>query len=224
MTAKPLRVLLVDDHALLRAVMALALERMGNVTVMGQASNGRDAVEAVLADPPDLVLMDILMPLLDGIEATRRIRRDGPEPRILILTGIAHPDVVLDVLRSGANGLIPKTAELSELESAVRSIAAGEIYVSPDLTGPVLAGVAARTAEDEDDELAALISREREVIQLIGEGQAAREIASGLVISPKTVAQHKANIVKKLRLLDTRQLQVFAARRQAQRQGLQEVS
>lgn len=168
MTTKPLRVLLVDDHALLRYVMPLALERIENVTVVGQASNGRDAVDAVFADPPDLVLMDILMPLLDGIEATRRIRRDCPKVRILILTGVAHSDVVLEVLRAGASGLIPKTAELSELETAVRAVAAGEIYVSPNLAGPVLAAAAARTPEDEDDDLAVLSSREREVIQLIG--------------------------------------------------------
>ena len=206
---------------LLRNVMALALERMEDVTVLGQASNGRDAVNAVYLDQPDLILMDILMPLLDGIEATRRIRRDCPDARILILTGAAHSDAVLDVLRAGANGLIPKTVELTELEIAVRAVAAGEVYVSPNLAGPVLARIAARTSGDEDDDLAALSSREREVIQLIGEGQTTRDIASGLVISPKTVAQHKANIVKKLRLSDTRQLQVFAARRQAQRQVLQ---
>ena len=223
MTAKPLRVLLVDDHALLRNVMALALERIENVSVVGQAGNGRDAVDAVFADPPDIVLMDILMPLLDGIEVIRRIQGDCPEVRILILTGVAHSDVMLDVVRPGANGLIPKTAELRELGTAVRAVAAGEIYVSPNLAGPVLAAIAARTPEDDDDDPVVLSSREREVIQLIGEGQATRDIASGSVISPKTVAQHKANIVKKLRLLDTRQLQVFAPRRQDKRQVLNEL-
>lgn len=218
MRDEPLRVYIVDDHGLLRNVMCMALDRMDGIAVAGQAENGRDAVDEVLRLSPDIVLMDILMPLLDGIEATRRIRRDAPDARVLVLTGAAHSDAVLDVLRAGASGLIPKTAELAELETAIRAVADGEVYVSPELAGPVLAQIAARPADAGDDDLGMLSSREREVIQLIGEGQSTREIADGLVISPKTVAQHKANIVKKLRLHNTRELQVFAARRLAERQ------
>lgn len=213
----PLRVFIVDDHGLLRSVMTMALERMDGVQVIGQADNGRDAVNEVIRARPDIVLMDILMPLLDGLEATRRIRRDCPTTRILMLTGAATSESVLEVLRVGSSGLIPKTADLTELEAAIRAVAAGEIYVSPQLAGPVLAQIAARPVSAEDDDLAVLSGREREVIQLIGEGQSTREIASGLFISPKTVAQHKANIAKKLRLNNTRELQIFAARRQAQR-------
>lgn len=218
MSDAPLRVYIVDDHGLLRNVMCMALDRMDGIVVAGQADNGRDAVDDVTRLAPDVVLMDILMPLLDGIEATRRIRRDAPDARVLVLTGAAHSDAVLDVLRAGASGLIPKTSDLSELELAIREVAAGGVYVSPQLAGPVLAQIAARPADTGDDDLGMLSSREREVIQLIGEGQSTREIADGLVISPKTVAQHKANIVKKLRLHNTRELQVFAARRLAERQ------
>ncbi len=213
----PLRIFIVDDHGLLRSVMTMALERMDAVEVVGQADNGRDAVDQVILVKPDIVLMDILMPLLDGIEATRRIRRDCPTARILMLTGAATSDSVLEVLRVGASGLIPKTSDLAELETAIRAVAVGEIYVSPQLAGPVLAQIAARPPSPEDDDLAVLSGREREVIQLIGEGQSTRDIANGLFISPKTVAQHKANIVKKLRLANTRDLQIYAARRQAQR-------
>ncbi len=197
--------------------MTMALERMDGVQVIGQADNGRDAVDEVIRARPDIVLMDILMPLLDGIEATRRIRRDCPTTRILMLTGAATSESVMEVLRVGTSGLIPKTSDLLELEGALRAVAAGEIYVSPPLAGPVLAQIAARPVSSEDDDLAVLSGREREVIQLIGEGQSTRDIANGLFISPKTVAQHKANIVKKLRLNNTRELQIFAARRQAQR-------
>ncbi len=215
--SNPLRVFIVDDHGLLRGVMTMALERMDGVQVIGQADNGRDAVDEVIRARPDIVLMDILMPLLDGIEATRRIRRDCPTTRILMLTGAATSESVMEVLRVGTSGLIPKTSDLLELEGALRAVAAGEIYVSPPLAGPVLAQIAARPVSSEDDDLAVLSGREREVIQLIGEGQSTRDIANGLFISPKTVAQHKANIVKKLRLNNTRELQIFAARRQAQR-------
>ena len=197
--------------------MTMALERMDGVQVIGQADNGRDAVDEVIRARPDIVLMDILMPLLDGIEATRRIRRDCPTTRILMLTGAATSESVMEVLRVGTSGLIPKTSDLLELEGALRAVAAGEIYVSPPLAGPVLAQIAARPVSSEDDDLAVLSGREREVIQLIGEGQSTRDIANGLFISPKTVAQHKANIVKKLRLNNTRELQIFSARRQAQR-------
>lgn len=214
-----LSVLIVDDHGLLRSVMSMALESMDGIKVVGQAENGREAVEAAAAQHPDLVMMDILMPLLDGLEATRRIRRECPNTRVMVLTGVAGSDAVLDVLRSGATGLIPKTAELSEVQRAIRQVGQGRVYVSPELAGPVLASIAARPADESTlDDLGALSSREREVIQLIGEGQSTRDIAAGLFISPKTVAQHKANIVKKLGLQSTRDLQIFAAKRMASRQ------
>ena len=208
------RVLIVDDHGLLRSVMTIALESMPGFTVVGQAENGRDAVDQALRLQPDIVVMDIVMPLLDGLEATRRIRRDSPQSRIIVLTGAVGSTTVLDVLRAGACGLLPKTADLAELERALRSIVNGQTYVSPDLAGPVLTAVATQPAGAEaPDDLAPLSSREREVVQLIGEGYSTREIADGLVISPKTVAQHKANIVKKLRLSGTRELQILAAQR-----------
>ena len=214
-----LKVLVVDDHGLLRSVMTMALESLDGIRVVGQAENGRAGVEATLAHQPDLVLMDILMPLLDGLEATRRIKREAPDCRILVLTGVVGSDAVLDVLRAGASGLIPKTAELSEVETAIRIVGRGEIYVSPQLAGPVLATMAARPAEDANAGLFAILSgREREVIQLIGEGHSTQEIAKGLYISPKTVAQHKANMVKKLSLKSTRDLQILAAKRMVARQ------
>ena len=214
-----LRVLIVDDHGLIRSVMALALESMDGIRVVGEAANGRAAVETVAEHAPDVVLMDILMPLLDGLEATRRIRRERPATKVIVLTGIAGPDAVLEILQAGATELIPKTAELSEVERAIRAIGRGDVYVSPELAGPVLASMAARAPNGSSDrELPALSSREREVMQLIGEGQSTREIAAGLFISPKTVAQHKANIVKKLGFQSTRELQIFAAKREAERQ------
>ncbi len=120
-----LRVMIVDDHGLLRSVMSMALESMDGIEVVAQAENGREAVEEAAAHHPDLVMMDILMPLLDGLEATRRIRRECPNTKVMVLTGVAGPDAVLDVLRAGATGLIPKTAELTEVQRAIREVGRG---------------------------------------------------------------------------------------------------
>ena len=203
---------IVDDHSLLRSVMAMALTSRGGISVVGQAENGREAVEQVATVRPDVVLMDIMMPLLDGMEATRRIHRECPRTAVIVLTAAVGPETVLDALRAGATGLLAKTADLVEVERAIQTVARGTIYVSPELAGPVLATIAARGATDSSEDLASLSSREREVVQLIGEGHSTQEIAGGLFISPKTVAQHKANIVKKLGLRGTRDLQLVAAK------------
>lgn len=216
MSDAPLRVFIADDHALLRNVITIALERLDGVEVVGQADNGRTAVQQVLLAKPDVVLMDILMPLLDGLEATRRIRRESPATRVLILTGMVASESVLELLRTGATGIVPKTSDLAELETAVRAVARGEIYVTPAIAGPVLAELASTPTRAAPNGLQTLSGREREVMQLVGEGQSTRDIAAGMVISPKTVAQHKANIIHKLKLGNTRDLQLFAARAQAQ--------
>lgn len=216
MSDAPLRVFIAADHALLRNVITIALERLDGVEVVGQADNGRTAVQQVLIAKPDVVLMDILMPLLDGLEATRRIRRESPATRVLILTGMVASESVLELLRTGATGIVPKTSDLTELETAVRAVARGEIYVTPAIAGPVLAEAASTPVRAAPNGLQTLSSREREVMQLVGEGQSTRDIAAGMVISPKTVAQHKANIIHKLKLGNTRDLQLFAARAQAQ--------
>lgn len=216
MSDAPLRVFIADDHALLRNVITIALERLDGVEVVGQADNGRTAVQQVLLAKPDVVLMDILMPLLDGLEATRRIRRECPSTRVLILTGMVASESVLELLRTGATGIVPKTSDLTELETAVRAVARGEIYVTPSIAGPVLGEVASTPVQAAPNGPETLSGREREVMQLVGEGQSTRDIAAGLVISPKTVAQHKANIIHKLKLGNTRDLQLFAARAQAQ--------
>lgn len=216
MSDAPLRVFIAADHALLRNVITIALERLDGVEVVGQADNGRTAVQQVLLAKPDVVLMDILMPLLDGLEATRRIRRESPATRVLILTGMVASESVLELLRTGATGIVPKTSDLAELETAVRAVARGEIYVTPAIAGPVLAELASTPTRAAPNGLQTLSGREREVMQLVGEGQSTRDIAAGMVISPKTVAQHKANIIHKLKLGNTRDLQLFAARAQAQ--------
>ena len=212
-------VFIADDHSLLRRAIAIALAGMEGIRVVGEAGDGRAAVEGVERRPADVVLMDIVMPLLDGVEAMRRIRRSRPRCKALVLTGAVQADGVVEILRAGAAGMIGKTASLEDLERAIRAVHRGEIYVSPDLAGPALAAVAARgSADDVADDLAGLSSREREVVQLIGEGQGTQEIAAGLVLSPKTVAQHKANIVRKLGLKSARELQLLTTTRAVARQ------
>ena len=198
--------------------MTLALQAMPGLRVLGGAKDGREALDMVERLQPQVVLMDLVMPLLDGVEATRRIRRHCRDTRVLVLTGVAGSDRVLEALRAGASGMVPKTADLGELERAIRAVAAGDLYVSPEMAGPLLGHLATNDGPLDNAPGLALSTREREVVQLIGEGQSTREIAAGLVISPKTVAQHKANIIRKLGLKGTRELQVFAARRLVMRE------
>ena len=220
MATERISILIADDHAILRSALAQAIGGLNTIDVVGQAGDGRDAVQLATELRPTVVLMDLLMPTLDGIEATRRVRQECPETRVLVLTGAAASDRVLEVLRAGANGMLPKTSSLSELERAMQAVARGEVYVAPELAAPLLAGLANRPPEeDPTDPTAALSSREREVFQLIGEGYRTRDIAESLVISPKTVAQHKANIIKKLGLAGARELQLVAARWAIRSQG-----
>jgi DNA-binding NarL/FixJ family response regulator len=213
-SARPVRVLLADDHVLLRQSLRLLLEMHKEIEVVGEVDNGRDAIDAAAQLQPDVVLMDMRMPSLNGVEATRQIRKRAPSSRVLILTGASESEDVLDALRAGASGYVVKQSDINELLVAIQAVHRGNPYFS----GAIAAGrtpaellLAARSApEAEPDPLTA---REREILQLVAEGNANQAIAEQLFLSVKTVEAHKAHIMAKLRLQNRTDLIRYALRK-----------
>jgi DNA-binding NarL/FixJ family response regulator len=211
---RAIRVLIVDDQAMIRAGFAALLGAQDGITVVGDAADGADASEAVYRTKPDIVLMDIRMPRLDGIEATRRILAmpGDTHPRIIILTTFDLDDYVYAALRAGASGFLLKDATAAELTHAVRVIAAGDALLSPSVTRTLIADYARRPAPSTPDDvrLNALTDREREVLSLVARGMSNAEIAGDLVLSEQTVKTHISRIFTKLDLHDRAQAVVFA--------------
>ncbi|NMO56862.1 response regulator transcription factor [Actinoplanes sp. TBRC 11911] len=198
------RVVLVDDQTLVRTGFRLVLDETGDIDVVGEAANGNQALDVVARTRPDVVLMDVRMPGLDGIETTRRIR-SGPHPaRVIILTTFDLDEYVLAGLRAGASGFLLKDALAADLVSAVRVVAAGEAVAAPSVTRRLIAhylgSPAAQPANGE--RLAALTSREREVLALITRGLSNAEIAAVLRLSESTVKTHVGRVLAKLDLRD----------------------
>jgi DNA-binding NarL/FixJ family response regulator len=210
-----IRVLLVDDHVLLRQALQLLLELHEEIEVAGQADNGREAVDAVGQTRVDVVLMDMRMPGLNGVEATRQIRKRSPTTRILIVTGIAEDEQVLEALRAGASGYILKQSDIDELLVAIRAVYRGNPYLSASLTSGrsaveyLLAAQQPEKRQDAD----LLTDREREIIQLVAEGHSNQAIADQLVLSVKTVEAHKANIMAKLHVRSLTDMIRYALRK-----------
>jgi DNA-binding NarL/FixJ family response regulator len=211
-------VLLVDDQALLRIGFRLVIESEPDLEVVGEAADGRVALEQVAALTPDVVLMDIRMPGMDGIEATRRIVADHPDSRVLVLTTFDVDDLAFAALRAGASGFLLKSARPDELLDAIRTVAAGTAVVAPrvlrrmlDLFAPHLpASDADADADRPDPRLSALTPRELEVLRLIAEGASNSEIASELVVSETTVKTHVGNVFAKLGARDRVQTVIMA--------------
>jgi DNA-binding NarL/FixJ family response regulator len=206
-------VLLADDQALVRVGLRKILEAEPDTTVVAEAENGERAVAAAARHRPDVVLMDIRMPVLDGIEATRRIVRDRPATRVLILTTFGLDAYVYDALRSGASGFMLKDAPPEEIAAAVRIVASGEALLAPAVTRAVIEEFARRepppapTAPPALDELT---PREREVLDLLARGLSNPEICERLVISEATAKTHVARILQKLDLRDRVQAVIYA--------------
>lgn len=188
-----IRVLLVDDHAVLRAGLRLLLEREAGITPVGEATGAEDAVRTLTRVRPDVVVMDVEMPGMGGYEGARAIRKRAPEARILFLSMHDRARDVRRAFDAGADGYLLKSAADDDLVRAIRAVAAGERYVHPSL-GAVLAGPAA------DGPLAELTDREREVLRLLALGHTNHEIADGLIVSVRTVESHRAHIMAKLRV------------------------
>ena len=194
------RVLIVDDHAILRQALRLLLSEEAEIEVVGDASNGREAVAATEKLMPDVVLMDMVMPGLNGLEATRQIRKRYPNTRVLILTGYMEDEQILSALRAGASGYIVKKSDTEELLLGIRAVHRGNTYFSSAISDGDAINQFLWQAKKEDGKVGydLLTSREREVLQLIAEGYSNQRIAQELFISVKTVEAHKSHIMSKL--------------------------
>ncbi|TMR09585.1 response regulator transcription factor [Nonomuraea turkmeniaca] len=213
-----IRVLLVDDQPLLRTGFRLILEAEPDITVVGQAGDGKAAMEQTRALLPDVVLMDIRMPGIDGIEATRRIVREAAPsahvPKVLVLTTFDLDEYIVEALRSGASGFLLKDVPPDELVQAIRVVAAGDAIVAPSVTRRLLDRFAARLPSAYEQAAPArldrLTERELEVLRLIAKGMSNAEIAAKLVVSETTVKTHVGNVLTKLGLRDRVQAVVLA--------------
>jgi len=208
---KVTHVLLADDHVLVRAGIRTLLEKIPNVKVVAEAASGREALEMVKTELPDLVLMDIAMADLNGLEALSRIAKDFPDVKVMILSAHANEEYVIRALRSGAAGYMLKDAAMAELELAVSSVRAGKTYLSPSISRTAIDSYLERMG-DVVSPLEQLTSRQREILQLIGEGQNTKEIAFNLEISIKTVESHRLQLMERLRIHDVPGLVRFAIR------------
>ena len=202
--AKPIRVLLADDHSLFRAGIRMLLERMTDVEIIAEASNGREIFNLLKQIPTDVVIMDIAMPELNGLEATARVTREFPRVKVLILSMYATPDYVVQALRAGATGYLLKDAATAELELALRAIARGETHLTAAVSKTVVSdylrritGRGERTIE-ELSPAKALTPRQREVLQLIAEGRTTKEIAITLQLSENTIETHRRHLMERL--------------------------
>jgi DNA-binding NarL/FixJ family response regulator len=209
--AKPIRVLVVDDHAIVREGICSLLARRKDIEVVGEAADGKRAIDAVVQFDPDVVLMDIQMPVLNGLDATREIHKRFPSTRILVLTQHEDKEYVVPLLRAGAVGYITKTARATELIGAIRAVYDEGAYLPPRITQAVVTAVA--ESADSGEEQTLLTEREVQVLSLVAEGFSSREIAERLSISAKTVDTHRANIMEKLGAHNVAELIKYAIRK-----------
>lgn len=208
---KPIRVLLADDHTLVRAGIRGLLQGLPGVEVVGEAGEGHEGLRLAEALRPDVVLLDIGMPGLNGLEVAGRLATLDPSIRVLILSMHTSEEYVLRALRAGCAGYLLKRSAVSELEVAVRAIARGETYLSPAVSKQVVDDYVGRTG-GATDPLDALTPRQREILQLVAEGNTSKEIAERLGLSFKTVEAHRAQIMERLGVRDLAGLVRFAVR------------
>ncbi len=208
MSTKKTRILLADDHAVVRSGFRMILASQSDMEVVGEVSNGRDAVEQTISLQPDVVIMDVTMPELNGIEATRRIADCAPRTRVLALSMHKDSVYVREILRAGACGYLLKDSGEGDLVNAVRAVARGEAYLSSAVSDAVLTDYRKHVTNPID----LLSSREREVLQMIAEGKTNKEIAVVLNLSVYTIEAHRGRIMEKLNLHSTGELVRFALR------------
>jgi DNA-binding NarL/FixJ family response regulator len=206
-----LRVVIVEDHALVRAGMRALLQKIEGVEVVSDVGDGWEAVKSVQTDAPDLVLMDIAMPGLNGLDATLRIIKESPTTRVILLSMHANEEYFQQALEVGASGYLLKGAELAELELALRTVARGETYLTPAVAKYAIKAYREKS-EGPSGPLMKLSMRQREILQLIAEGQTTKDIAQRLNLSVKTVETHRSQLMERLDIHDVPGLVRFAMR------------
>ncbi len=190
-----IRILIVDDHAIMRDGIRALLSLHSDLEIVGEASEGREAIEKAQELMPDVIIMDIAMPGMDGLEATRRIKKKNPKTKVLVLTQHDNREYVLTAIKAGTAGYVPKRALGSELVSAIRTVHKGDSFLYPSAAAALIEDYLHQADEEPYDRLT---DREREVLKLIAEGRTSREIAAMLFISLKTVLGHRTKIMQKL--------------------------
>lgn len=212
----PIRIILADDHTLVRAGLLSLLQKSRDVVVVAEASNGREALRLIEEHQPDIVLVDISMPELNGLDVAAHVKRDWPYVRVVMLSMHANEEYVLQALRSGAVGYLLKDSSMEELGLAIKAVMRGETYLSPAISRHVVDDYLRRVGEmvkDEDQSpFVQLTARQREVLQLIAEGNSTKEIAAKLNISIKTVETHRAHLMERLNIHDVAGLVRYAIR------------
>jgi len=209
-----IRVLVTDDHAIVRDGICALLALTGDIEAVGVAANGREALEMVRELAPDVVLMDIAMPIMGGVEATRRIRKEFPKAKVLALTQYDDKAYVFPVIEAGASGFISKTAASTELATGIRSVYRGDSFLSPSVARFLVEDYQqVASMKESQDPYEQLTNREREVFKLVAEGHTTQEIAAMLVLSPKTVERHKTNLMAKLDIHNRTELVKYALRK-----------
>jgi DNA-binding NarL/FixJ family response regulator len=210
--APQIRVILADDHPIVRSGIRAELERIDGVQVVAEASDGREVIELLRGQQPDVVFMDISMKGLNGLEATRRINQEFPKVRVVILSMHQNEEYFWQALNSGASGYLLKKAATAELSTALKRVMGGEIYLSSEISGQMLKKLPSQQAAMRKSPLQALTDRQREILQLIAEGQTTKAIALILKVSPKTVEYHRAKLMQRLKIFDIPGLVRFALR------------
>ncbi|OGO44782.1 MAG: hypothetical protein A2Z05_08200 [Chloroflexi bacterium RBG_16_60_22] len=211
---KKIKVLIVDDHTLVRAGIRSLLALVEGIEVVGEASDGKEALVKVRQLVPDVVLMDLAMPVMGGLEATRRLRKEFPGVKVLALTQYDDSEYVIPIIEAGARGFVTKMSAFSELAAAIQAAYQGDSYLSSSAATALVEDIQQKIATDgEQDPYQQLTDREREVLKLVAEGHTTREIAEMLVVSPKTVEWYKSSLNNKLNIHSRTDLIKFAIRK-----------
>jgi DNA-binding NarL/FixJ family response regulator len=208
-----IRILIVDDHTLLRDGISALLALAPDMEVVGEAGNGKEALERVRELRPDVVLMDIEMPIMDGLEASRKIHERYPAVKVLILSQYDDAEHVLDAVGAGAKGFVTKTAASAELAASIRSVYGGDSYLSPQAARELVGEFQRAERPRSDDLYDQLTGREKEILKLIAQGRTTQQIADLRVISRKTAEGHRANLMAKLDVHDRVELVKYALRK-----------
>ena len=210
---EPVKLLLVDDHPIVRSGLRMLFLSEPRMQIVGEAGSGEEAIEAVQRLKPDVVIMDVSMPGMNGIEATRRIKAAHPETQVLALTMYEDEQYFFEMLNAGASGYIPKRAAPDDLVSAIQVVAEGNVFLYSTLARFLIRDMAEREAAEPEQSEDMLTAREREVLTCIAEGMTNREIAEALVISIKTVERHRENIMAKLDMHNRVELVKYAIKK-----------